>query len=304
MQLPEKVRKTLASLDGGESWLKNLPERIRECERLWSMRISGPLLPELSYNVILPAELEDGTEAILKIRVPHKEFFTEMTALRAYGGKGIVRLIDSDHDLCATLLERLSPGRMLSELVLDQKDDAATRIAGPVIRDLHAPVPKGIDLPTVADWCCEFDETRCLKDRPITDAMLDRAQSLFAELDGSKECDRLIHGDLHHYNILYDERRGWTAIDPKGLIGDPVFDTARMMHNPGHGFWERNDPRTIFARRSDILSEILEVDRNRILGWSYVDTILSWCWSLDDPDPSGNVTRGLGMAEAIYSLMD
>ena len=42
-------------------------------------------------------------------------------------------------------------------------------------------------------------------------------------------CNLLLHGDLHHENILKNENGGYTVIDPKGVIGDPVFDLSRFI---------------------------------------------------------------------------
>ena len=42
---------------------------------------------------------------------------------------------------------------------------------------------------------------------------------------------RPLHGDLHHENIMHGPR-GWLAIDPVGLLGDPGFDAANLFYNP------------------------------------------------------------------------
>src|SRR5690606_26100930 len=46
---------------------------------------------------------------------------------------------------------------------------------------------------------------------------------------------RPLHGDLHHDNIIGDGHGGWLAIDPHGLIGDPVYDVANIFGNPIDG---------------------------------------------------------------------
>ena len=40
-----------------------------------------------------------------------------------------------------------------------------------------------------------------------------------------------MHGDFHHHNIL-SSRRGWLAIDPKPMLGEPEYDVASFLWNP------------------------------------------------------------------------
>ena len=41
----------------------------------------------------------------------------------------------------------------------------------------------------------------------------------------------LVHGDLHHHNVLRS-KRGWLAIDPKPMLGEPEYDVASFLWNP------------------------------------------------------------------------
>jgi streptomycin 6-kinase len=44
----------------------------------------------------------------------------------------------------------------------------------------------------------------------------------------------MLHGDIHHRNILDFGERRWLAIDPKGLLGDRGFDHSNLFRNPDH----------------------------------------------------------------------
>jgi streptomycin 6-kinase len=41
----------------------------------------------------------------------------------------------------------------------------------------------------------------------------------------------LVHGDLHHHNMLAAGER-FLAIDPKPMLGEPEFDIASFLWNP------------------------------------------------------------------------
>ena len=115
--LPQDFRQRIAGTFGadGRHWLHALPRLLEDCEARWRLKIGPPLTP-LSYNYIAPATMGDGQEIILKLGVPNAELNSEMLALQTYDAPGSVRLIDADPRKGILLLERLTPGRMLSEL--------------------------------------------------------------------------------------------------------------------------------------------------------------------------------------------
>ena len=106
-QIPSEFAQNVTDVHGeaGSDWLSRLDETIAECERRWSLSVRPPFVP-LSYNYVAPAVRADGTEAVLKLGVPHHELMTEMEALRVYDGSGMVRLFEADFGLGTMLLER------------------------------------------------------------------------------------------------------------------------------------------------------------------------------------------------------
>lgn len=41
----------------------------------------------------------------------------------------------------------------------------------------------------------------------------------------------LLHGDLHHDNIILNDKGTYCMIDPKGIIGPEIFDLPRFILN-------------------------------------------------------------------------
>jgi streptomycin 6-kinase len=62
--------------------------------------------------------------------------------------------------------------------------------------------------------------------------MLSRAEGVASELLASVPEVRVLHGDLHHENIVSAQRAAWLAIDPKGIVGDLGYETGALMNNP------------------------------------------------------------------------
>ena len=268
--------------DEGAAWLAGLPALLDACARHWGLTLGTPFA--LSYNYVAPAVRADGTEVVLKVGVPGSGLQREIAALRLYDGHGITQLLDADPDQGVFLLERLTPGTTLAEL---DDDAAATRIAAGVMRRLWRSVPPDYDypFPTVADWAGDLADMRARFDGtsgPFPPALFARAERLFAELIPTMAAPVLLHGDLHHFNILRAQRHPWLALDPKGLVGEPAYETGAFLRNPLDVILAAPNPARLLARRVDLFADELALDRARILGWGIAQAVLSGWWMIED----------------------
>lgn len=211
--------------------------------------------------------------------MPNPELSTEIRALRYYGGGAAVELLDADEQHGLLLLERLRPGARLSEI----EDDAqATVIAAGMMRDLWRPLPPEPQFPNAAKWASGL---RRLRQRfgggtgPFDARLAGTAESLFDELLASSASPVLVHGDLHHFNVLSATRRPWVAIDPKGLAAERPYETGALLRNPPPG---RYLDLAVQCRRVDALVDELGVNRRRVVGWAAAQAVLAAWWSYDD----------------------
>lgn len=297
--LPENFVRTMQELYGerGVLWVQQLPRLIAECEQHLELQVQ-PHFANLSYNFVAPAVQHDGAPVVLKLSVPNKEFTSEIEALRLYAGRGICHLLFGDPDQGILLLERLQPGVMLATVT----DDAqATAITAQVMRQLWQPAPAEHTFPTVAKWGKGLERLRAEFDGgtgPFPQKLVEQAEQLFAELGGSMNKPMLLHGDLHHFNILGATREPWLAIDPKGLVGEPAYETGALLRNPDSRIIL--EPR-VQARRVDQLADLLALDRERILGWGVAQAVLSGWWSYEDHGHGWE--PALQLAELLAGLM-
>jgi streptomycin 6-kinase len=308
MNLPPDFtrRVTLVFEPDGAPWLERLPDTIETVARRWGLEVA-PHFPGLSYNYVAPARLADGAPVVLKLGVPCEELGTEIDALRHYAGRGACRLLDADEALGALLLERLQPGHMLSALAAAD-DEAATRVAAQVMASLWAPPPAAHRFTELAQWTAGLAELRPHfggGTGPFPADLVDRAEGHFADMLASQPQPVVLHGDLHHYNILAagpDDREAgaqpyWRAIDPKGLVGDPAYECAAFICNPAPQIAaDPQLPRTL-ERRIAIFAETLGIDRRRIYGYALGQAVLGSWWSYADEgvsdDPFMAVARAL-----------
>jgi streptomycin 6-kinase len=281
--IPNALVQTTTDLLGadGLAWLDRLPAILGACEQRWSISL-GPPFPRISYNYAAPATRADGTPAVLKSCYPDHEPLRESEALRLFDGQGAVRLLAADLDQGVLLLERAVPGTPIGAL---EDDEQAVSAAASVLRRLWRPAPAEHPVPTVADWGKGFAR---LRERfggatgPFPPPLVERAERLFAELAAAMATPALLHGDLNYGNVLAAERESWLAIDPKGLIGEPVYDTGVLLRDPLSYIHSSSEPRRLLARRIDQLAAELGFDRVRIRDWGFAQAVLSAWWSFED----------------------
>ena len=138
------------------------------------------------------------------------------------------RYIDIDHNLGAMLLERIKPGTCLRTFAPEEDQ---LRIGSRLVRDLPIPAEARIQLPMYSDWidrAFAIVTTQGNADGSMRDT-IKAAEHLFPEISDNRRF--LLHGDLHHDNILRNENGGWKVIDPQGVIGAPVMECGRFIQN-------------------------------------------------------------------------
>jgi len=281
--IPDTFAHTMKALHGDEgvAWLERLPSILLACERRWHITVQGPFA-NLSFHYVARAIRADGTPVVIKACSPTNEFVQEAEALRLFGGRGMVQLRASDADDEVMLLEYLHPG---TPLLAIEDDELATSIAADVMSQFWCPAPAQHPFPTVQDWGRGFTRLHQHYEDgygPFPRKLLDEAEALYAELSASMTMPMLLHGDLHHENILAATRAPWLAIDPKGLIGEPAYEVGAWLRNPLPQLLQMPHPGRVLARRMDQFVGLLCLDHARVRGWALAQAMLSAWWSVED----------------------
>jgi len=282
--------------DAGARWLPNIPRLIAEIAQAWDLRLGEPY--ELSWNYVAPATRDDGLACVVKLTVPGTSGLArEATALEGFAGRGAVALLARDDSRGALLLERAEPGREVAELGPD-RDGEATTILCSVMQRLWCPPPVEHQLPSVIDYGAAFADyrARCPTGGPLPSHLVERAAELLEQLAASASRTVLLHGDLHHHNVLQARREPWLAIDPHGLTGCPGFDVGAMLYNPIT--MTADQLLRLLPARLDQLCAVPDLDPDRVVGWAFVMAILSEVWSAEDHNEIDG--RPLAIAEVLY----
>ncbi|WP_412528980.1 aminoglycoside phosphotransferase family protein [Burkholderia lata] len=179
------------------------------------------------------------------------------------------------HDGDAILLERAQPAPTLAGFSASGHDDDAMRIACGVVERLHAHrAPEPPSVVPLHDWFHAL-----LSDASGSDVLHHSAAVARQLLAGPPVDEVILHGDIHHGNILHFGDRGWRAIDPKALRGDRAFDYANLFCNPSHDI--AVDP-VRFERRVTLVAEAGKLDRRQLLQWILAWSGLSAVWLIED----------------------
>lgn len=274
----------------------NLLERIQQHACAWHLVVEDVFETETSA---IASVTRGGQPLLLKVVKQQGDEWNSGRVLGAFAGNGIARVFE--HTGGAVLIERLRPGNSLVSLVLTGRDEEATSILATVMQKMSAPeIPKSCV--TTEDWAKGFDRYLASGDNQISSQLVESAKRVYTDLCASQRQVRLLHGDLHHYNVLYDSDRGWLAIDPKGVVGELEYEVGAVLRNP----FERPD---LFASASTVerrlkqFSSMLSLDLERALAWGFAQAVLSAVWEFEDSFRVDSTNPALRLAHVIQSMM-
>jgi len=260
----------------GKAWLKQLPAYLEELAHLWNFRFIKQL-PDLTYNFVGLVKLNSNSElAIIKIIPDRKLFVSEVRWLKHFV-KNTPEIYNIDKKKSAFLMEYLQPGNPLKTLVQAGDDEKATRIICHTILALQAVQKKIVGFKHLSALVSDLIFLKGHMDSRV----LSKAQSLFHDLTIDHSQDVLLHGDLHHDNIIR-HNNCWKVIDPHGYIGDPAAESAAMLYNPIDCFPNDRSLDVVITTRLNILIEELPFDAQKIKAWAFCLTALSAAWNVQD----------------------
>jgi len=258
--------------NAGQKWLDDLPRTVNKFAQRWHLSSLEPV-KNLSYNYVLSG-FQEGRPIVLKLSLDSKALNKQAAALKAFKGYGAVDIIDQTDG--ALLFECATPGSSLKHLFPNCEDEAIA-ITIEVIKKLHsAPRMNQKGFPTINDWLTALD-----KPYEQLGQSLIKARLLRDELLNTMGIPFLLHGDLHHENILASGLE-WKVIDPKGVICELSYEVGCFIRNPLDALPNHPDSLKIITNRINAFSENLNLDPDRITKWCFVQALLATVWALED----------------------
>jgi streptomycin 6-kinase len=279
-----------------EASSSKLRSRADALIRDWRVVVDHTLETESSFVAFGD---HNGQPVVLKVVGDQTDEWRSGEITGAFDGKGVVGV--REHTDGAVLLERLRPGTPLVELSLSGRDDEATEILADVIGTMSPRTPV-TGVPMVEEWASGFERYAASGDGQIPRDLLDAGRQAYVELCDSQSRTRLLHGDLHHYNVLFDSQRGWLAIDPKGVIGELEYEIGAALRNPYEKPGLLAEQSTI-TKRVDRFASRLNLDAGRVLAWAFGQAVLSAAWAVEDGFGIGPGSAPIALANTIRPML-
>ncbi len=243
------------------TWLESLPALVQELEERWELTPDAPLIGEdPSCSYVEAVRRSDGAPAVLKISMPHMEQEHEADGLRFWNGDPTVRLLESDDEIRAMLLERCQPGTTLRALDEYEQDNVIADLLRCLWRPISQP-HKFRPLATLIEYWSNV--TLAEVDQWPDPGLVREGLRVFKELPHTATTHVLLATDLHAGNVLRSERKPWLVIDPKPFVGDPAYDGTQHLFNCMARL--QSHPHQTISRLADLLG----IDRERLRLWTF-----------------------------------
>jgi streptomycin 6-kinase len=278
--------------------LDSYRDRLRYYADRWRVLIDETSL-ETASSVTAFGTRGDDRVALKIVKNPGDEWRAG-EVIRAFRGRGMVRVLESEDG--AVLLERATPGTSLADAIGSWGDDHATSIIGGIMRAFSPGEPPS-GTPTAESWGLAFRSYRASGDQQVPGHLVAEAQLRYDELCASQRDRRLLHGDLQHSNILFDQTRGWIAIDPKGVIGEPEFEVGPFLRNPPGAVHHFDNLAAVERRLRGICTEA-GLAYDRALHWAFALAVLSAIWCVEDVGVVHADNPALTLAGTLHPAID
>jgi len=246
----------------------------------------------MTYHFVAKAETESHQKVVLKIGFDKNLIESEKKSLMFFNGEGAVGLIDFNDEYNAILIEQAIPGYALKSIYPDQFEVAICAYSETIHKLHNKKLPVLHSFPYISDWLKAIDEAN--KDK-LPRNLMEKAIKLKNKLLNTISNEKLLHGDLHHDNIL-QQGNEWVVIDPKGVVGDIEFEAAAFDFITISEL-ANQDAKEIMYSRIEQVARKSNLKYQRLIDWTYVRLILMSVWMIED---NGEPTRPIKMAELLY----
>ncbi|MGW0770410.1 aminoglycoside phosphotransferase family protein [Streptomyces sp. NPDC002676] len=267
---PPRLERALGeTAPAGDDWLAKLPQTAERAVDRRELTVERVQLPGGRSSLVVLVRLADGTPAVLKLAPPRARPQSERAALAHWGGVGAVQLLEAgpeEPEEGVLLLERLHPDVSVRSL---PEAKALLEAAG-TLRRLWVEPPAGHTFETVAERTGRQAAAMRAgaQAAPETAPLVDAALAAREELLAAPPEHRLLHGTFRQSKVLAGERTPWLAVGPDPVVGECAFDLARLVRDRVEDLIAAPSGPAVTRRRIKRLAESLEVDQERLRGWT------------------------------------
>jgi len=274
-------------IDGfGEKFYNEVSKSIDSMIIEWSLD-ELELVDSFSAKLVFKGLSKNYGPIVMKFGLDKEELINEANALKYFKGNKVCKLIAIDTERKVLLEENILPG---TELVKEKRIEHRLNVFCDLFKQLHYKDDTNnyqcdeVDynsFKSYKDWIYRIaDYIEQKKNWNEVAHHMKKAKELYKRLSDEFPNQCLLHGDFHYYNILKTEN-GYKIIDPKGVIGNPIFDIPRYMLNE---FWDEENKLKIdetMKKVFDTFSQSLSLSRKVLSEVLYIEGALAICWCIE-----------------------
>lgn len=230
IKLPDEYNNKVINRYGikGRAWLEKIDLIIDKYIKKFDLT-NVLLANDLSINVVLFADSKKYGKVILKVLAPTLVSINEINYMKMCSDNFFAKCYFYDKEDRVMLLEKLMPGYPLSKVDnQNERIDIFCYIMNGIVNDSLS--IKGFK--TLDDTFKErFNYALNHKEEYVyIYNEINYAISVYEDIKRMNLPKYVLHDDLHHKNILKVEN-GWKVIDPHGIVGERVFETAQFIRS-------------------------------------------------------------------------
>ncbi|MFG3348431.1 aminoglycoside phosphotransferase family protein [Streptomyces sp. NPDC048018] len=260
---PQRLVRALGEAYGdaaAAAWLGRLPELAQDALEHAGLVAERVVAPGGRSSLVVLAP-----DAVVKIAPEFTRPDLERDALAHWNGWGTARLLAETED-GALVLERLHPEVSLRSL---PEAKALLEAAG-TVRRLWVEPPAGHGFESVAERTGRQTEgmSRHGAADEGTGGLVAAALAAREELVAGPAEALLLHGNFRQGKVLAGDRAPWLAVGPEPLVGERAYDLARLVRDRVEDLVAASAGASAARRRVNKLADSLEVDRERLRGWT------------------------------------
>jgi streptomycin 6-kinase len=260
LNIPERLAATCRQEPAWAAWLERLPAVVESLLEQWSLTPGKVYSESASCAWVASVTGPEDGPAVLKLGLPHMEGRDEAHGLRFWNGDPTARLLRSDDEVGAMLLERCEPGTSLRERPESEQNQVIASLLHRLWRSPNPPHPFRPLIALMEYWIAETIGRA--EEWPDAELVRDGLR-LFEELPRTASEEVLLVTDLHAGNVLRVQREPWLVIDPKPFVGDPAYDLTQHLFNCSASLCA--DPDGTIRRFADLAG----IDQERVRLWTF-----------------------------------
>lgn len=299
LTLPEKYIQSIIFVFGneGKDWLDNINKLLDKYIKKFNL-INIKIIDNLSYNLVIFAECKEYGKVVLKIGNPDNETLREIITLGKYNSNYACKCYYSDKEDKVMLLEKLVLGETLNSV---KNREERIKIFCDIASNLAIMAEENLQLPTyreILNRAFSKIERQSARYKSIRE-LINTADNFYEEIEKTNLSKYILHADLHHDNILTSgvSRK---VIDPHGVIGEKVLETARFLENE---IQKQEVNQSNIIEVIELMSKYYREDKKLIGKSLFIDYVLSTCWDIEGNFENEHVNKKINCLRLILGYL-